>query len=318
VGTPVSLSAPLGLPPVPVAPDNPPTRETIDLGRQLFFSPILSADRSLSCATCHDPGKGFAESHQVSTGIHGGKGTRNAPTLLNAVYSKAQFWDGRAATLVEQVSGPMLNSIEMGNTLEGVERAVAADPDLVRAIEKAYGPGKPTMEKITKAIAAFECTLVSGNSPFDRFFYGGDKSAMSEAAQRGLEVFRNPAKGNCAACHTIGANYAVFTDHLFHNLGAGMDSQGEIADPGRFKITGREQDRGAFKTPTLRNVALTAPYMHDGSLRSLKEVVDFYVGGGSSNPHLDPLIKPLTHLTKQERADLVAFLVSLTGEMPKQ
>ena len=314
----MSLSAPVGLPAVPASPENPPTKETIDLGRRLFFSPILSVDRSLSCATCHDPVKGFAESHQVSTGVHGSKGKRNAPTILNAVYSKTQFWDGRAASLEEQVSGPMTNSIEMGNTLEGVERAVAADADLVRAFQTAYGPGKPNMDKITKAIAAFERTLVSGNSPFDRFMYAGDKTAMSEEAQRGFEVFRNPAKGNCAVCHKIEAKHALFTDNLFHNLGAGMDSQGEIADPGRFAVTGRDADRGSFKTPSLRNVALTAPYMHDGSLRSLKEVVDFYVGGGSSNPQLDRLIKPLTHLTKDERSNLIAFLESLTGEIPKQ
>lgn len=314
----VSLKAPLGLPPVPVSPDNPPTAEAVALGRRLFFSPVLSGDRTLSCATCHDPGKAFADPNNVSTGVHGKKGMRNAPTVLNAVYSTSQFWDGRAASLEEQVSGPMLNSIEMGNTESGVVRNVEADAELVSLIDKAFGSREVTMERITKAIASFERTLVSGNSPFDRYQYGGDKNGMSEAAIRGLEVFKNPQKGNCAVCHTIGAKDALFTDNLFHNLGAGMNSEGEIPDVGRFGVTSKPADRGAFRTPSLRNVALTAPYMHDGSLKTLKEVVDFYVGGGSSNPQLDPFIKPLTHLTKQERSDLVDFLRSLTGEMPRQ
>ena len=318
VGNPVALKAPLGLPPVPLPEDNPPTAQTIELGRRLFFSPLLSVDRSLSCSTCHNPTNGFADPSNVSTGIHGKKGTRNSPAVINAAYNKVQFWDGRAATLEEQVSGPMMNAIEMGHTLDGVERAVGRDPQLSKMFEKAFGPGPVTMEKITKAIAAYERTLVSGNSPFDRFLYGGDKTAMSESAQRGLEVFRNPAKGNCAVCHTIGAEYALFTDHAFHNLGVGLDQEGELADEGRFAISGKDSDRGAFRTPSIRNVALTAPYMHDGSLKTLKEVVDFYVGGGSSNPHRDPEIKPLTHLTKAERTDLVSFLESLTGEMPKQ
>ena len=314
----VSLPAPLGLPPVPVPAENPPTAEAIELGRRLFFSPVLSVDRRLSCATCHDPRKAFADPNNVSTGVHGKKGVRNAPTVLNAAYSTSQFWDGRAASLEEQVSGPMLNAVEMGNSEAGVVRNVAADPELVALFQKAFGSSEVTMEGITKAIASYERTLVSGNSPFDRYQYGGDPKAMSEAAIRGLEVFRNPQKGNCTVCHTIGAKYALFTDSGFHNLGTGMNPEGEIADVGRFGVTQRPADRGAFRTPSLRNVALTAPYMHDGSLKTLKEVVDFYIGGGSSNPQLDPLIKPLTHLTREERSDLVEFLKSLTGEMPKQ
>lgn len=314
----VALSARLGLPPVPVPANNPPTAEAIELGRQLFFSPVLSVDRTLSCATCHDPAKAFAEPKNVSTGIHGKKGVRNAPTVLNAAYNSSQFWDGRAVSLEEQVSGPMLNAIEMGNTEAGVVRNVAADAELIALVEKAFGSREVTMERITKAIASYERTLVSGNSPFDRYQYGGDPKAMSEAAVRGLEVFKNPQKGNCAVCHTIGSEYALFADNRFHNLGTGMNPEGEIADVGRFAVTQRPADRGAFRTPSLRNVALTAPYMHDGSLKTLKEVVDFYIGGGSSNPQLDPLIKPLTHLTREERSNLIAFLESLTGEMPKQ
>lgn len=317
IGKPVTLESSLGLPPVPSPPDNPPTAETIAAGRALYFSPVLSVDGTLSCSTCHNPELAFTDGRPVSTGIHGKTGNRNAPTILNAVFSKTQFWDGRAESLEAQVSGPMLNSLEMGHTLEGVEKSVAADAYLSGMLEKAFGPGKPTMEKITKAIAAYERTLVSGNSPFDRFFYGGQKGALDAAAQRGLEVFRAREKGNCATCHTIEEKFALFTDHKFHNLGVGLNPEGELIDTGRFSQTGVDADKGAFRTPGLRNIAKTAPYMHDGSLKTLKEVVDFYVGGGSSNPHLDKEIKPLSHLSKRERADLVAFMESLSGEVSK-
>jgi cytochrome c peroxidase len=316
IGRPIDIAPALGLPPVPVPAGNPPTAETIALGGRLYFSPLLSIDGTLSCANCHNPELGFADGQPVSTGVHGKKGNRNAPTVLNAAYNKLHFWDGRAESLEAQVSGPMLNSIEMGHTLEGVEQSCSGDPELQKMFEQAFGPGRPTMDKIMKAIAAFERTLISGNSPFDRFLYGGEKRALTPSAQRGLEVFRNPKKGNCTACHTIEDNYALFTDHKFHNLGAGLDSEGNIPDLGRYKQTKRDGDQGAFRTPSLRNVALTAPYMHDGSLKTLKEVVDFYVGGGSSNEFLDSQIKPLTHLTREEREALVAFLESLTGDMP--
>ncbi len=314
VGRPVSLKAPLGLPPVPVPANNPPTAEAIELGSKLYFSRILSVDRTLSCADCHNPSLGFTDRQQVSTGVHSKKGTRNAPTVLNAAYYPQQFWDGRAEGLEAQASGPMLNPVEMAHSVEGLERSCSEDADLRKLFEAAFGEGPVTMEKIAKAIASFERTLVSGNSAFDRFQYGGEKSALSAEAKRGLEVFRNPGKGNCVVCHTMEEKYALFTDRAFHNLGAGLDPEGEMPDLGRFVQTDRDTDRGAFRTPSLRNAALTAPYMHDGSLKTLKEVVDFYVGGGSSNPYLDKQIKPLTHLTKQERADLVAFLESLTGE----
>lgn len=316
VGNPVEIATPLGLPPVPTREDNVPTDATVAFGKKLFFSPLLSADRTVSCATCHNPKTGFADPRPVSTGIQGKRGTRNAPTVLNAVYNGSQFWDGRANDLEAQASGPMLNSVEMGHTPGGLEKAVAADPEMRRLSEQAFGPGTPTMQKITRALAAFERTLVSGNSAFDRFVYGGDKTAMSESAQRGFRVFKDPDKGQCAVCHTIGTQYALFTDNRFHNLGAGLDPEGEIPDLGRFLQTKLDEERGAFRTPSLRNIALTAPYMHDGSLKTLKDVVDFYVGGGSSNPHRDTLIRPLTHLTRQEREDLVAFLESLTGDIP--
>jgi cytochrome c peroxidase len=205
----------------------------------------------------------------------------------------------------------------MAHTLEGVEQKLTADPTYQAEFEKAFGPGLITFEKVEKAIASFERTVISGNSPFDRYFYGGDETALSEAAKRGLEILRDPQKGNCTACHAIG----LFTDNQFHNIGVGVDDQGELTDLGRYEVTKKDSDRGAFKTPSLRNIALTGPYMHDGSLKTLKEVVDFYIGGGNSNPHLDPQLKVLTPTTETGEvnwsgADLEAFLEALTGEIP--
>ena len=319
IGRPVVVKVPLGLPPLPVPPDNPPTAETIALGEKLFASHLLSLDGAISCATCHDPRSGFAGASRFSAGVGGRKGLRNAPTVRNAAYNALQFWDGRAPTLESQASGPLLNPVEMAHTIRGIERACSQDPALRVLFEAAYGPAAPgrspvTMERITRAIASYERTLLRANSPFDRFRYGHDNSALSAAATRGLDVFSEPAKGNCAACHIIGADSSLFTDNKFHNLGAGMSAEGELTDLGRFLITHREGDQGAFRTPSLRNVAGTAPYMHDGSLKTLKQVIDFYIGGGNANPYRDPLIKPLTHLTRRERDDLVAFLESLTGE----
>lgn len=312
IGVPVGIETPLGLSPVPIPADNPPTAETIALGRKLFFEPRLSVDDSVACAGCHNPDFGFSDGQSTSTGVGGQKGGRNAPSVINAVYYTTHFWDGRAPNLEKQAEGPVQNRIEMAHTLAGVERKLMADPAYQTEFEKAFGPGSITYDKVEKAIAAFERSVVSGNSAFDRYFYGGNQTAMSEAARRGFEVFRDPKKGNCATCHVPG----LFTDNQFHNLGVGVDDYGELPDLGRYQVTKRESDRGAFKTASLRGVAQTAPYMHDGSLKTLKEVVDFYVGGGNSNPYRSPLIRSLESLTGQEREDLVAFLEALTGELP--
>ncbi|HEV8146529.1 MAG TPA: cytochrome c peroxidase [Bryobacteraceae bacterium] len=316
IGAVVEIRAPLGLPPVPIPANNPPTAETIALGRELFFDPILSLDRTISCALCHTRQTGFSDGKKVSTGMRSQTGRRNAPTILNAAFNSLQFWDGRAASLEAQSLEPVSNPVEMAHTLEGVERRLSDDVAYRALFEKAFGPGRITREKIGMAIAAYERTLISGNSPFDRYLYGGDKSALSASAARGLELFRDPKKANCVICHTIDQKYALFTDDKFHNLGVGVDSAGNLTDLGRYQVTKQDSDRGAFKTPNLRSVVLTAPYMHDGSLKTLKEVVDFYVGGGTSNAFLDKDIKPLDNLTAQDRADLVAFLESLTGELP--
>ena len=316
VGQPVTIPAPLGLPTVPVPADNPPTVETIALGRKLYYDPILSVDNTISCATCHHPDKGFSDGASFSTGVGGKKGGRNSPTVWNSAYYTVQFWDGRSPSLENQAEGPVENPVEMAHTLKGVEQNLAAIPAYVAEFEKAFGPGPITFGMVEKAIASFERTVISGNSPFDKFYFGGDKKALSAAAQRGLKVYTDPQKGNCNVCHTIGEKEALFMDNKFHNVGVGADTKGELKDQGRYDVTKNDIERGAFKTPSLRNVALTAPYMHDGSLPTLKDVVDFYIGGGNSNPHRDKQIRALDFLTRRERDDLLAFLESLTGEIP--
>jgi cytochrome c peroxidase len=311
----VTLAIPLGLPVPPDASQVMLTRELVSLGRELFHETRLSSDGTVSCASCHQSEAWFMDGRRVAVGVQGAQGIRNTPSVLNAVYFPAQFWDGRALGLEEQATGPIANPREMNLPHDVAVARLADDPAYRRRFAEAFGPGRITLHRVVQAIAAFERTLLSANSPFDRFYFQGEKAALDEAARRGLSIFVDPARGNCTVCHTIGAQHALLTDGLFHNLGVGMDAEGELTDLGRFHHTGVERDRGAFRTPSLRHVAQTPPYMHDGSLRTLREVVDFYVGGGNSNPQLDPEIRPLS-LTRQERDDLVAFLISLTGELP--
>lgn len=303
------LKIPLGLDPdaVYIPEDNPLTAEKVELGRKLYFDKRLSADNSVACATCHNPKFGFTDGQPVSTGIKGQKGGRSAPTVINRLFSKEQFWDGRAEDLEAQALGPIQNPIEMGNTLEGVVKKLNAIEGYRQEFRKVFGTDV-TAEGIAKAIASFERTVLSGNSPYDRF-KAGDKKALSESAQRGLALFESK-RVNCVTCH-VGPN---FTDEGFRNIGVGMDKI--KPDLGRFEVTKRDADRGAFKTPTLREIARTAPYMHDGSLKTLLDVINFYDRGGIPNPYLSPDMKPLK-LSEQEKADLVEFLKSLTGEMPE-
>ena len=302
---PYPLKAPLGLDEENfiIPKDNPITKAKVALGKQLYFDPRLSVDGTVSCATCHNPALGFSNGLPFGVGIKGQKGNRNTPTVINRIFSTLQFWDGRAASLEEQALGPIQNPIEMGFTLEGVVKRLNGIKGYREQFRKVFGTDV-TADGIAKAIAAFERTLISGDSPFDRYEFGGDEKALSPAAKRGLEIFRG--KGNCASCHA-GPN---FTDERFHNLGVGFDKPNP--DLGRYNVTKKEEDKGAFKTPTLRDVALTAPYMHDGSLKTLEEVIEFYNKGGIKNPYLDKEIKPL-NLTEQEKKDLVAFLKALTG-----
>jgi cytochrome c peroxidase len=317
VGTVVAIEAPLGLPPVPIPADNPPTTDSIALGRKLFFDVRLSGDDTVSCATCHNPQLSFTDGLPGSKGIGKKIGRRNAPTVLNAAYYSAFFWDGRAGSLEQQAGLPIENPDEMGQSHELSIKKFEKIPEYKKDFAAVFGPGSLTIQKIELAIASFERTLVSGDSAFDRYQYGGDKTAMSDSAIRGLAVFTDKYRGNCVTCHTIGEKFATFSDGKFHNLGAGTNVKGELTDLGRYVQTKVEADKGAFRTPDLRNVAKTGPYMHDGSLKTLKDVVDFYEGGGTSNPYLDKEIKELK-LSAQDKADLVTFLESLTGREPSK
>lgn len=316
VGTVLKLKPPVGLPFVPIPRDNPVTVEKTELGRRLFYDKKLSFNNTLSCASCHSPLLGFADGRSLSVGAVGKTGVRNAPSIMNAAYDLALFWDGRATSLEDQVGVPMEDPVEMNQHHAVTVSKIGADPSYQQQFASAFGPGPITIGKIEKALASFERTLLSGDSPFDRYEFGGDKTALSPAAIRGLDIFKDPAKGNCVACHTIGKTYALFTDGKFHNTGLGVDAEGELTDLGRYAETKVETDKGAFKTPSLRNVAESAPYMHDGSLKTLNDVVDFYVGGGNSNPYLDKNMKPL-NLTARDRSDLVEFLKSLSGTPPE-
>lgn len=319
VGESLAIEPPLGLPDVVAPADNPPTAQTVALGRKLYYDKSLSVDNSIACASCHDPEAGFADPNQFSEGVGGKFGGRQAPPVMNAAYFTTQFWDGRAASLEEQAGGPVENPIEMAFTHEGVVERLSEDPLYTALFKEAWGEGPIAFEMVAKSIASFERTVLVGNSAFDRYMFGGDKEAMSEDAIRGLDVFTDPEKGNCEVCHEINEEegYALFTDNKFHNLGVGAELDGSMADIGRFEVSQVDTDKGAFKTPHLRNIADSAPYMHDGHLRTLKEVVDFYVGAGNSNDFRDDEIHELDHLSAQERADLIAFMEALSGEYPE-
>lgn len=298
------VAVPLGLAPIIWPRDNPYSPAKAALGRMLYFDPRLSADDTISCASCHDPKRAFADGAPTSSGVRGQRGTRSAPTIFNRAYSLAQFWDGRAGSLEEQAKGPMANSIEMGNTHDAVVARIQLIAGYRPLFDQAFGPGAPIdLEHVTKAIATFERTVLSGDSAFDRYA-AGNRKALSAAQVRGLKVFRDKAK--CDKCHE-GMN---FTTNEYHNLGIGTDKP--EPDPGRFAFTKDPRDWGAFKTPTLRDVSRTAPYMHDGSLKTLEEVVDFYDKGGIPNKNLDTEMKKL-NLTAADKRDLVEFLKALDG-----
>jgi len=296
--------APLGLVPVVWPRDNPYTPEKAALGRLLYFDPRLSADGTVSCATCHNPKYAFTDGAAVSTGIRGQKGNRSAPTVINRAYSLAQFWDGRASTLEEQAKGPMANPIEMGSTHIGIVENLKKIKGYRTLFAAAFDTDDITIDRAAQAITTFERTIMSGNSPYDRY-RAGQKAAMTSSQVRGHDVFLNKAK--CDACHE-GVN---FTSNMYANLGIGADKPDP--DVGRYAVTHDPKDWGAFKTPTLREIARTAPYMHDGSLKTLEEVVEHYDKGGTPNRNLDQRIKSL-HLTDQNKKDLVAFLNALSGE----
>ena len=324
-----------------IPPDNPQTPEKIALGQKLFFDGRLSADGTVACASCHNPERAFTDGKPTSTGIHGRLGQRNAPTILNALYNKTQFWDGRAKTLEDQAALPIVNSIEMGQpNLNAAVARIAGVGEYQQAFSRVFG--RPASgPDLLRAIASYERTLVSFNSPFDRFI-AGDKNAIDDAAKRGWELFNT--RGRCNKCHALTEDkrdVTNFTDNDFHNIGIGIIRHNVVAlarqaeqlvdsgDPaaidraalqtdmsalGRFLITKKEADIASFKTPNLRNVLVTGPYFHDGSQVTLWDVMDHYnKGDGLQNPWLDEDIQPLA-LTEKEIDDVVAFLASLTSD----
>ena len=280
------ITIPLGLDLyLPAPEENPITAEKIELGRRLFHDRRLSRDQSISCASCHDPERAFSDDRPVAVGVFGRRGNRNVPAIINRGYGRAFFWDGHVDNLEEQVVQPILNPKEMDLTLAEASARIGLAPD-----------------EIANALATYVRGILSGGSPFDRFVYG-DRDALTAEEQLGMQVFRG--KGNCTACHA-GPN---FTDEKLHNTGVAWREGGR---GGRLADTGG--GRGDFKTPTLREIARTAPYMHDGSLQTLEDVVDFYSDGARKNPYLDPELRPLK-LTDDEKTALLAFLQSLTGKV---
>lgn len=345
----VDISNPLlGLPPVPVPADNPQTPAKIALGDKLFHDARFSIDGSISCASCHDDKRAFTDNLAVSVGHHGLTGTRNAPTVINAAFYKSQFWDGREPDLEGQSKQPFINPVEGGlPNHQPILEIVRTDPDYQTAFKEVFDTEGPqlTIDHVAKAIASFERSIVAGNSAFDRFYFKGDQAALTEQQQRGFKLFIG--QGRCVSCHIIEQDQALFSDSRFHNIGVGINAiqqdvprlaeafleakakGGDVdqmvltdqksSELGRFAVTDRFDDLGAFKTPTLRNIALTAPYMHDGSLKTLKEVVIHYNNGGVTpasakvNDFLSGGIRPL-NMSDAQLDDLVAFLQALTSQ----
>jgi cytochrome c peroxidase len=318
--------------------DNVPNPERIALGRKLYFDTRLSKDGTLACATCHDISRGFTDRRSVSEGIRDQLGKRSSPTVMNAAFLQSMFWDGRAPSLEDQAKLPILNPIEMGHPDPASAMAsINGDPAYQSMFQKAYGRA-PSYEDVGRAIASFERTLVFLDAPFDHYL-SGDTKAISPAAQRGLELFNGKAR--CVSCHMINSSNPLGTDNLFHNIGVSARKQNfeqlaqkglaaiatnsdqqaldklaletDLSELGRFLVSRQRQDIGSFKTEQLRNVGLTAPYMHDGTLRTLWDVMDHYNKGGETNAYLDGGIEPL-NLSESEINDLVAFMFTLTDK----
>ncbi len=337
---PVGLA--LGANNISIPADNPMTRAKIELGRQLFFDTRLSSDNTISCASCHHPEDGYGRNTTFGVGVGGQKGGRNSPVAFNRILSSIQFWDGRAGTLEDQAKGPIANPIEMGNTHDAAVKTLKGIEGYRLQFESIF-PGKGiTIDTVAQAIATFERALVTGASPADYYEpyanfvknfrdelkdldafkkddlesynqywslkRASDAHPITASAIRGRDLFFG--KANCTACHA-GAN---FTDEKYHNIGIGMDKP--KPDLGRYDQTKIEKDKGAFKTPTVRNISQTGPYMHDGSLKTLEEVVEWYDKGGHPNPYLSDKMKKL-NLTAQEKEDLVSYMKALQGELPK-
>jgi cytochrome c peroxidase len=341
-------STPLGLPPVPIPEDNPQTPEKIALGEKLYNETRFSTTGEVGCFTCHDQKKAFTDTPlRVSEGIEKKTGTRNSPTVINSAYFTTQFWDGRSPDLEDQALQPFVNPVEHGLVnYEPILAIVRTDPEYTEAFKEVFGKSgeEITMREVVLAIASFERTVISGDSPFDRYYFGGDEDALTEQQKRGFDLYRN--EGRCVSCHIIEQTQAIFTDNRFHNIGVGINGiQGDVpelapafleadlsksevdvevltdtrtSELGRFAISHSLDDIGSFKTPTLRNVAVTPPYMHDGSIKTLKDVLIHYNNGGVTdvgdpvNDFLSGGIRPLD-LDEDQIDDLVAFMEALTS-----
>jgi cytochrome c peroxidase len=339
-GEPLAFSLPPGVLEPIVPADNPVTREKVELGKKLYFDARLSSDDTVACASCHAPQSGFADPRgtPTSAGVGGKLGTRNSPTSMNAAFLGTQFWDGRAATLEEQALLPIVNPVEMALPNHAVlEQKLGALPEYAPLFQAAFGDPKVTAQRVGQALASFERTLLSVQAPIDRFL-AGDAAAISEAAKRGWALYNGKAR--CNNCHGHVESFPFFTDDLFHNIGVGVTKvdfesvsrraaaaiegdpeavdklalqDAEASELGRFLVTRQRKDIGAFKTSQLRNIALTAPYMHDGSEKTLADVVEYYDRGGNPNPFLDGGIRPLG-LTATEKADLVELMKTFTSD----
>ncbi|ORU90065.1 MAG: cytochrome-c peroxidase [Cycloclasticus sp. symbiont of Poecilosclerida sp. M] len=335
--TTLSANPLLGLPALEIPANNPQTPEKIALGKKLFNDVRFSSTGTISCASCHHSNNAFTDGQAKAIGIEGLVGKRNSPTLVNAAYLSSLFHDGRAASLEEQALEPLTNPVEHGLSDHAeILNVIRSDIDYLNGFLTTYGitVGKINIDHVTKAISSFERSLIAGNSRFDQYLFGSKRNALSVSEARGLRIFRR--KANCANCHEISWDNALFTDNRFYNIGVSFDSlravlpeflaqleksrtdavaslnEQQKSELGRFAVTQQLKDIGVYKTPTLRNIALTAPYMHDGSFKTLREVVDYYDKGGKKNKFLNPAIFPL-HLTEQEKDDLVAFMESLTS-----
>ncbi len=301
------VKVPPGLPELPIPDDNPMTAEKVELGKMLYFDKRLSKDGTISCATCHDPAKGWAEHTPTSTGIGGAVGGANSPSVANAVYGKTQFWDGRAASLEEQALGPIENEIEMGHNLDELVPQLNEIAGYKEQFQKVFGTDV-TEEGIAKAIAAFERTVLCGNSAYDKF-QAGDEAALTDVQKKGMQLFKDL---KCSTCHSG----EMFSGYRYYNAGIGMGK--ETPDEGRKAVTKDDGDLGKFRVPSLRNVADTAPYFHDGSCATLEEAVKIMATGGVANDNLSSVLKQIgeQNVSEEDQAAIVEFLKALSGEMP--
>ncbi|WP_405107299.1 c-type cytochrome [Phaeobacter sp. BS52] len=338
-----SLTPQLGLPPLVYPADNPPTAARITLGRQIFFDRALSINNTMSCAMCHVPEQGFANWElATSVGVEGRSVKRNAPSLINVGLLDPLFHDGRDPMLETQFIGPLTARNEMANPSAGrVVSHLQTDNAYNTLFHEAFG-APASLDRIGMALAAYQRALTVGNSPFDQWFYGEDQTAVSPSAKRGFELFRD--KAGCVSCHSLGPEHAIFTDQQFHDTGYGQMRELERQNPpktlpvqvapgvihhvdydlvravsgprdadlGRYEVTEDPQDRWRFRTPTLRNLAVSPPYMHDGGFSTLAEVIDYYDSGGAGLPGQDPRVRPLG-LSHREKSDLLAFISTLTS-----